>query len=266
MKLFLKIASLVIGFGLIVLFPVLINVCYEWEAPYVTWLEPSKWASFWGTYLAALASFAMVFITWLTLRHYHKQQVFYIKQAEQQKLQSQLDKLYSFQTCINELECLRCLELIKNRNFDGVSKIGQYLIRDFDEKAFAVDISISMQPINSAQNDFHRLYNRIFIEYGTFIQDIIWLNDLIKDMPEKKDDKIAYLNYHLDNYGPITNPNNFICDIIRSYVKEGDIESKLGDIWAAMINNTHIGQDKETLKTVIVAYRDQEVDRISKIN
>lgn len=265
MKFPYKIVLFLLGIVLVALLPIFINLCYNWDAPYISWAEPSKWTNFWGTYLAAIASFAMVFITWLTLQHYHKQQIFYIKQSEQQKLQSQLDKLYAFQTCINELECVRCMDLIKNKNHEGVSKIGQYLIRDFDEKAFAVDISITMQPINSAQNDFHKLYNRIYIEYGTLIQDIIWLNDLIKDMPEEKDERVAYLSYHLKNYGPITNPDNYICKIIEQLTPDYDIDGKLGDIMAVMINNTHIGEDKETLKNIIVKYRDQEIERINNL-
>lgn len=251
-----------IGLG----FPVLVNTFSLFEARYEVLAKPSSWLLFWGTYLSALASFAMVFITWLTLRHYHKQQLFYIKQNEHQKLQLQLDRLYSFQTCINEMECIRCMQMIKDKNYEGVNKIGQFLIRDFDEKAFAVDMSISMRPINSAQHNFHILYNRIYIEYGTFIQDIMWLNDLMRNMPEKENERIQYIKYHMNNYGPVTNPQNYICDIIAKNVSGGDIESKLGDIFATMIRGNHIGQDKETLKQIIVSYRDQEINRINNMN
>ena len=48
--------------------PVLINYCYEWETDCKVLQLPTPWAIFWATYLAAIASFTMVFVTWLTLK------------------------------------------------------------------------------------------------------------------------------------------------------------------------------------------------------
>lgn len=48
--------------------PLIINWLYKWETDCKLLQSPSSWATFWATYLAAIASFAMVFITWLTLR------------------------------------------------------------------------------------------------------------------------------------------------------------------------------------------------------
>lgn len=48
--------------------PLLINLCYRLESDCSELHAPSAWATFWATYLAAIASFAMVFITWLTLK------------------------------------------------------------------------------------------------------------------------------------------------------------------------------------------------------
>lgn len=48
--------------------PVLINYFYKWETDCKVLQSPTPWATFWATYLAAIASFAMVFVTWRTLR------------------------------------------------------------------------------------------------------------------------------------------------------------------------------------------------------
>ena len=46
--------------------PLIINWLYKWETD--SKFLQSPWATFGATYLAAIASFAMVFVTWRTLR------------------------------------------------------------------------------------------------------------------------------------------------------------------------------------------------------
>ncbi len=58
--------------------PLLINSCYYWKSDCSVLHAPSAWASFWATYLAAIASFAMVLITWWTLKQ-NKEQLEEIK-------------------------------------------------------------------------------------------------------------------------------------------------------------------------------------------
>lgn len=53
--------------------PLLINLCYLYETNYCILHAPSSWATFWATYIAAIASFAMVFMTWQTLKHNRQQ-------------------------------------------------------------------------------------------------------------------------------------------------------------------------------------------------
>ncbi len=48
--------------------PLIINWLYKWETDCKVLHSPSSWAIYWATYLAAIASFAMVFVTWRTLR------------------------------------------------------------------------------------------------------------------------------------------------------------------------------------------------------
>ncbi len=64
--------------------PLLINLCYLWESNSTALHAPSDWATFWATYLAAIASFAMVLITWWTLKESKKQNDKILMQNQQQ--------------------------------------------------------------------------------------------------------------------------------------------------------------------------------------
>lgn len=57
----------------ILLLPIGINLCYDIPAVSDVLKKPMKWTEFWGAYLSALASLAMVIITWLTLKQNSKQ-------------------------------------------------------------------------------------------------------------------------------------------------------------------------------------------------
>lgn len=63
---------LIIVFILLIL-PLFINYCYSWTTDCWVLYKPSGWATFWATYLAAIASFAMVAITYQTLRQNRQQ-------------------------------------------------------------------------------------------------------------------------------------------------------------------------------------------------
>ncbi len=65
---------IVIAIVIFLLFlPAFINWCYTKPAWHEILEIPKKWTVFWGTYLSAIASFAMVFITWKTLEQMKKQ-------------------------------------------------------------------------------------------------------------------------------------------------------------------------------------------------
>ena len=57
----------------LVILPALLNLCYFIPALNEILEEPKKWTVFWGTYLSAIASFAMVFTTWKTLEQNREQ-------------------------------------------------------------------------------------------------------------------------------------------------------------------------------------------------
>lgn len=58
---------------LLLFLPAFINWCYTKPAWDEILENPKKWTVFWGTYLSAIASFAMVFITWKTLKQNREQ-------------------------------------------------------------------------------------------------------------------------------------------------------------------------------------------------
>ena len=65
---------IVIAIVIFLLFlPAFINWCYTKPAWHEILEIPKKWTVFWGTYLSAIASFAMVLITWKTLEQMKKQ-------------------------------------------------------------------------------------------------------------------------------------------------------------------------------------------------
>ena len=69
-----RIYWIVIAVGLcLLILPLLINSCYLWETNIHILHSPSPWTSFWATYLAAIASFIMIFFTWKTLNEMKRQ-------------------------------------------------------------------------------------------------------------------------------------------------------------------------------------------------
>lgn len=62
----------IIIIGLLIL-PLLINAGYLFESEYSILHAPSAWATFWATYLSAIASFTMIYFTWRTLKEMQRQ-------------------------------------------------------------------------------------------------------------------------------------------------------------------------------------------------
>lgn len=73
---------IIIAFALV--FPIGINALYFIDTDYGILHKPSEWTIFWATYLSAIASFAMVFITWLTLKKSKEQNDAILKQNKDQ--------------------------------------------------------------------------------------------------------------------------------------------------------------------------------------
>lgn len=87
--------NIIILILLLLCLPIIINLCYYWETEYIVLQKPSSWATFWATYLAAIASFGMVFITWWTMKQSKKQNDKILAQNEKLILQNkeQLDEM-----------------------------------------------------------------------------------------------------------------------------------------------------------------------------
>ena len=65
---------LIIVIVIVLLFlPLLINLCCCWESNCTALHYPSAWATFWATYLSAIASFTMIYFTWKTLKEMQRQ-------------------------------------------------------------------------------------------------------------------------------------------------------------------------------------------------
>lgn len=57
----------------LLLLPLLINAGYLFESEYSILHAPSAWATFWATYISAIASFTMIYFTWKTLKEMQRQ-------------------------------------------------------------------------------------------------------------------------------------------------------------------------------------------------
>lgn len=227
--------------------------------------DETTWLSFWPMYLSAIASFAMVLITVLTLKQNRKQLIDFEKKIEEEKLESLKIKLYDFQTCINMLEIMECVDLIIKEQYEGVNRTLAILIRDFDAKSFAIDLSLSRKSLSTAQSNFNEVHNYFMNHYGPLITDIIWFNDLIKDLPKNGIDK--YVSFHLDNFGNSYDRIN-IKDVIKDEVKDfSKIKADVCNILRLRITPVYnsIGENKEELKNIIIELIDDEKKRINNI-
>lgn len=63
----------VIFIAAIVLIPILLNWLIQWQSFFEFVGEDTDWLMFWVTYISAIASFAMVFMTWRTLKQNEEQ-------------------------------------------------------------------------------------------------------------------------------------------------------------------------------------------------
>lgn len=68
----------VIFIAIVVLIPILLNWVIRWRSFFKFVGKDTDWLGFWVTYISAIASFAMVFITWRTLQQ-NKEQLEEIK-------------------------------------------------------------------------------------------------------------------------------------------------------------------------------------------
>ena len=268
--------------ALIVGIPCLINYLILQPQQFNIVGDGTTWLSFWVTYIGAIASFAMVLITWWTLKQNktalkqnddllkqnNNQQIEIRRQYERKNLDITIDRFYNFQTCINMLEIMELVEAIIKAQYKNVNKPAKLLIRDFDEKSFAIDLSLSKSPQSETHNLFNKIHNDLAKEYGGLITDIIWYNDLLKDLPKNNIEIKSYVKYHIENFGDICNPNNCIKTIIEAEAKANDytkIKEFTQVILSNLVTNNNIDENKEALKSIIVDYIAYEQNKINNI-
>jgi len=227
--------------------------------------DETTWLSFWPMYLSAIASFAMVLITVLTLKQNRKQLIDFEKKREEEKLESLKIKLYDFQTCINMLEIMDCVDSIIQEQYKGVNRSLAILIRDFDAKSFSIDLSLPRKSLSKSQSNFNNAHNKLNIHYGSLIKDIDWFNNLMNNLPEKNIEEDV--KFRLDIYGKSEDKIN-IKDIIQDQVKDfSKIKADVHNILRLRIApvSDSIGKYKEELKNIIIELIDEEKKRINDI-
>jgi len=228
--------------------------------------DDTTWLSFWPMYLSAIASFSMVLITVLTLRQNRKQLIDFKKKAEEEKLELLKIKLYDFQTCINMLVIMECVDLIIKEQYEGVNRTLALIVREFDAKSFAIDLSLPRKSASKSQSNFNSVHNELMIQYSSLISDLIWFNDLIKDLP--KNGIESYVKFHLENFGNSYDKIN-IKDIIEEKIKDiSKIKMEVRNILGLRITpiSDYIGENKEKLKEIIIELIEDEERRIMNIN
>lgn len=101
----------VLTFIIIVLgFPLLVNQLSLWEAKCDVFGYPSDWLSFWGTYLAAIASFGMIIISAISI---HRNSDENKQNRENNKAENQFNRLQNEKLRAQEIE-LKWFEDLKN--------------------------------------------------------------------------------------------------------------------------------------------------------
>ena len=82
--------KVVIFIAVIVLIPILLNWLIQWQSFFEFVGKDTDWLMFWVTYISAIASFAMVFITWRTLQQ-NKEQLNELKRQWEEENRPRLE-------------------------------------------------------------------------------------------------------------------------------------------------------------------------------
>lgn len=136
--------KVVIFIAVIVLIPILLNWLIQWQSFFEFVGKDTDWLMFWVTYISAIASFAMVFITWQTL----KQSQVQLKALQYQFSETNRARLIFYITIQDSIIVLR-IENIGNRIADNINiKFN----KDFIDKL----------PCNSIRETFLELQNSPF--------------------------------------------------------------------------------------------------------
>ena len=123
---------MVIFIAAIVLIPILLNWLIQWQSFFEFVGEDTDWLMFWVTYISAIASFAMVFITWRTLQQNKEQ----LNELKRQWEEQNKPKLFCSLERSKE-DMLLILENISNSAATNVTILFSALTRMFPKPTFA---------------------------------------------------------------------------------------------------------------------------------
>ena len=156
-----RLIIIVVGI-LLLLFPVFLNWVLQWKAIIPIVAGPESWLSFWPVYLSAIASFGMIFMTYLILRQ-GREQMDDMKKREAEERRARLV-------------------------FSVVVYQAAYYLRIFNvgkENAYDVKLNFNEEFINQIEEAYREYYIQLskpdFIEAGKSIYIFIgWCDEVDK--------------------------------------------------------------------------------------
>ncbi|MGM9764025.1 MAG: hypothetical protein ACI3ZQ_08405 [Candidatus Cryptobacteroides sp.] len=147
-----------------ILFPIVLNWLILRPAIVDVVGEGSDWLGFWAAYIGAIASFAMVVLTWWTLKQSKEQNDALIAQNEKilQNNKEQLDELKRQWDAERNPNLLLSIGVAKNAFFLKITNVG--LSAAYDIKLSVNEEFLNTIPSKEAKNCFTPLVNPFFID------------------------------------------------------------------------------------------------------
>lgn len=148
----------------LIILPLFINYCYTLETDYSILYQPSAWTVFWATYLSAIASFAMVFVTWKTLKQNSQQ----LNELKRQWEEDNRPRIYPRIIVYNKAFFLELFNSGRTDAFDVDININQIFIDNLSEKG------------KDSINDW--INSPFFIKAGKSVYAYIgWCEEIVKN-------------------------------------------------------------------------------------
>lgn len=184
---------LILGF-----FPVIINYIVLMPSFLPVVGDSEKWLSFFGAFAGSVIMAGVtLYVLDKQLQQNHKENmrnaILQIATLTNNEEKAQIDKLaealVDFQTSFDYLTINQVAERMSQNQF-LVSDVEllHSLTRDIDRKGFKVDILLKPIPQSKYIKEYNIIYNHLYNSYGLLIGDLIFFIDLMKDLPEDKEE------------------------------------------------------------------------------
>lgn len=222
----------VLTFIIIVLgFPLLVNQLSLWEAKCDVFGYPSDWLLFWGTYLAAIASFGMIIISAISIHHNS------LENKANRDLQYNVIKYQTKQQWINQLkEAIVCAldafdesiinEFLKKYNNHSNEQEFYNLYKGIENKLAKATNAIEMVLMgcnDSMATDFLDVFKEKKIRFMYYVDDIIYILQIPDNFQNKNGiNNTEYFKQQMEIYknngfiNPDSNPER-IWEIAEKY-------------------------------------------------